>query len=196
MVRDRFAFANLDLLKPGDAGKDRHGLVGVDHLACTYASLDDLLDNYEQLKKRGIRPYWCVHHGVTASTYYKDPDGNQMEFQVESFASTGEADEFMSGPAFAANPIGVEYDPDEWLAQKTSGVPPSRLPVRTSHEPVSPIRGALGEWIRSPGGRAPRYLAANRHEFAGRWTAVPLNAACDCSPGRPTRPPEACRSDQ
>ena len=118
-------------------------MIGVDHVAYTYASIDDLLDNYEQLKGQGITPYWCVHHGVTVSMYYADPDGNQMEFQVDSFESNDEANAFMSGPGFAANPIGVEYDPDVWLAEKKAGLPMSRHLRRQAHEPISPIRGAL-----------------------------------------------------
>ena len=30
------------------------------------------------LKAKAIHPYWCVHHGITVSMYYADPDGNQM----------------------------------------------------------------------------------------------------------------------
>jgi catechol-2,3-dioxygenase len=140
----RFAFANLDVLKPNGKETDKEGLIGVDHLAYTYSSIDDLLQNYEQLKAQGITPYWCVHHGVTVSMYYADPDNNQMEFQVECFDSSEEANAFMSGPGFAGNPIGVEYDPEDWLAQKRDGVPLSSFLARNEHEPASPIRGALG----------------------------------------------------
>ncbi len=139
----RFAFANLSVLQPAGAETEKKGLVGVDHVAYTYSSVDDLLDNYEQLKALGITPYWCVHHGVTVSMYYSDPDGNQMEFQVDSFASNDEANAFMSGPGFAANPIGVEYDPELWLAQKKAGVSMSSHLRRKVHEPMSPIRGAF-----------------------------------------------------
>ncbi|HEX7055215.1 MAG TPA: VOC family protein [Burkholderiales bacterium] len=140
----RFAFANLDVLKPGGGEGERRGLIGVDHVAYTYGSLRELLENYAQLKAQGIEPYWCVHHGMTVSMYYADPDGNQMEFQVDCFASNDEANAFMAGPHFAANPIGVEYDPDEWLAGLRSGAPASQFLVRRRHEPVSPVRGSFG----------------------------------------------------
>lgn len=141
----RFAFANLDVLQPGGNEAGKRGLIGVDHVAYTYASLKDLFDNYEQLKARGITPYWCVHHGMTISMYYADPDGNQMEFQVDTFGSSEEANAFMCGPINAVNPIGVEYDPEEWLARMRAGAPLSDFLVRRVHEPMSPIRGALAE---------------------------------------------------
>ena len=140
----RFAFANLAVLQPDDAETDKKGLVGVDHVAYTYASLNDLFENYAQLKERGVTPYWCVHHGMTISMYYADPDGNQMEFQVDTFDSSEEANAFMCGPINAANPIGVEYDPEDWLARMRAGAPLSDFLVRRIHEPMSPIRGALG----------------------------------------------------
>lgn len=139
----RFAFIDLSVLQPDGVETDRRGMVGVDHVAYTYGSLDDLFANYEQLKEKGIEPYWCVHHGVTVSMYYADPDGNQMEFQVESFASSEDGVAFMYGPHFGANPIGVEYDPEEWLARLRGGVPATDFLMRQAHEPVSPVRGAL-----------------------------------------------------
>ena len=139
----RFAFANLDVLQPNAGEKDRRGVIGVDHVAYTYASVNDLLENYAQLKAQGIKPYWCVHHGITVSMYYADPDGNQMEFQVDCFASNQDANAFMEGPHFAANPIGVEYDPDEWLGKLRAGTPVSEFLQRRTDEPVSPIRGSF-----------------------------------------------------
>jgi catechol-2,3-dioxygenase len=141
----RFAFANLAVLQPDGEETQKKGLIGVDHVAYTYASLDDLLDNYEQLKSRGITPYWCIHHGITVSMYYADPDGNQMEFQVDSFGSNEEANEFMMSPGFSANPIGVEYDLDALLERKKSGASIKDFLLREVHEPISPIRGAAGQ---------------------------------------------------
>jgi catechol-2,3-dioxygenase len=137
----RFAFANLDVLMPGAGGHDRRGAVGVDHVAYTYGSIGELLENYAQLNEAGIRPYWCVHHGITVSMYYADPDGNQMEFQVDAMPTNEAANAFMQGPRFAANPIGVEYDPDEWLARWRGGEPEAAFLERAADLPVSPVRG-------------------------------------------------------
>ncbi len=146
----RFALANLDVLEPDGTEVERNGLIGVDHVAYTYGSLDELFENYEYLRETGIRPYWCVHHGLTISMYYADPDGNQMEFQVEAFDSGEEAIAFMAGPVNDANPVGVEYDPEDWLAQVRAGKSLADFRARRVHEPVSPIRGALSSGSSAP----------------------------------------------
>ena len=141
----RVALLNFSLVKGEGEMNVPRGNVGVDHLAYGYASLSDLLEKYDQLKQRGIKPYWCIHHGVTVSLYYADPDGNQMEFQVDCFGTNDEANAFMNGPHFDANPIGVEFDADALLARLRAGEPEHALLPRTIHQPVSPIRGsALG----------------------------------------------------
>lgn len=140
----RVALINLSVVAPDAPQSDSRGPVGVDHVAYSYASVDELIENYAQLKEKGILPYWCIHHGVTMSMYYADPDGNQMELQVDAFASADEANDFMNGPGFATNPIGVEYDPEEILTALRSGTPGSAFLKRRSDLPVSPIRGAIG----------------------------------------------------
>jgi catechol-2,3-dioxygenase len=139
----RFAFINLTVVQPEGTDTDRQGSIGVDHVAYTYRSVPELFDNYAQLKEHGILPYWCVHHGVTVSMYYSDPDGNQMEFQVDSYQSNDETNAFMYGPGFDTNPIGVEYNPEEWLARMKAGAPFAEFLTRHVHLPVSPIRGAV-----------------------------------------------------
>ena len=138
----RFAFVNLTILAPQVTDSDRQGAIGVDHVAYTYPSLAALFENYAQLKAQGIRPYWCIHHGITVSMYYADPDGNQMEFQVDSYTSNDAANAFMQGEHFAVNPIGVEYDPEEWLVRMKEGATAEELLLRTVHLPVSPVRSA------------------------------------------------------
>lgn len=112
----RFAFANLNLLNPGGSGKDDRGQIGVNHVAYTFASAADLMELYKKLKVANIKPYWPIHHGTTLSLYYRDPDGNRMEFQVDH-GTVEEATAYMASAAFAANPIGVPYDPDALLAK-------------------------------------------------------------------------------
>ncbi len=97
------------------------GTAGVHHAAFTYASLTDLLENYERLAAIGINPIYVINHGPTTSLYYADPDGNQMEFQVENYASVEESTKFFYSPAFAENPIGVEFDPAALLARLRAG---------------------------------------------------------------------------
>jgi catechol-2,3-dioxygenase len=137
----RFAFVNMAALQPEGTDTNTLGVIGVDRVVYTYASLRDLFETYAQLKDRGILPYWCIHHGVTVSMYYADPDGNQMEFQVDSFGTNDETNAYMQGPHFSANPIGVEYDADAWLARLRAGVPASEFLARRIDEPISPIRG-------------------------------------------------------
>jgi len=139
----RFAFANLDLLKPG-TGKSAgdRGEIGVNHVAYTYASAADLLNTYARLKRAGILPYWPVHHGTTMSLYYADPDGNRMELQVDC-GTVQEAIAWMKSPAFAANPIGVLYDPDALLARLEAGENSDALLAVPAGAP-SPIPAAHG----------------------------------------------------
>jgi hypothetical protein len=61
-----------------------------------------------------------------------------MEFQVDCCANAVEAHSFMHSDAFAANPVGVEIDPDALLAQYRSGVPMETLMVQPEGPP-SPI---------------------------------------------------------
>ena len=142
----RFAFADLDVIRPdGPDGKDDRAMIGLDHIAWEYGSLRDLLENYELLKADGIIPYWCVNHGMSASLYYADPDGNQMEFTVDVFATKAECTDYFHGDLIGQNPVGVEYDPDDWLAQLRSGVPETALLAIDPTAPVSPIRGRMTE---------------------------------------------------
>ena len=139
----RFAFVDLDVVRGPGGDPDDRGSIGVDHVAWTHASPEALFDNYAELKAQGISPYWCVHHGVSLSMYYADPDGNQMEFQVDAFADQKAGSAYMRGPETAANPVGVEYDPDAWLARLRAGEPASALLAPMTDGAPSPIRGAL-----------------------------------------------------
>jgi catechol 2,3-dioxygenase-like lactoylglutathione lyase family enzyme len=138
----RFAIANLDVLKPEAPTDAGHGEIGLNHIAYTYASAADLLKTYVRLKEQGLTPYWPVHHGITMSFYYQDPDGNRIELQVET-CSSDDAFDYMRSEAFANNPVGVEVDPEELLARYRAGASEAELTARPEGDP-SPIPDAHG----------------------------------------------------
>jgi len=100
---------------------------GIDHVAFTYRSLRDLLHTYERLKSHGITPFWCINHGLSTSMYYRDPDGNEIELQVDNFPSMDDCKAWFASPSFAANPIGVQFDPEVLVQMFRNGVPESEL---------------------------------------------------------------------
>jgi len=109
---------------PTPAGKPESGAIGppgLDHVAYTLDSLEDLLITYKRLKEQDILPVWPINHGLTTSLYYADPDGNRVEFQVENYATTEELNAYMVSESFAANPIGVGFDPEKLLARFENG---------------------------------------------------------------------------
>ena len=130
----RIALINAPGLEP-----QRPGTAGVHHVAFTYETLGGLLQNYERLKGHDVRPVWCVNHGPTTSMYYSDPDGNQVEFQVDNCDTVEEAGEFFFTPEFSANPLGVDFDPEDLLARHKAGEDETVLKTR----PASGPRDAL-----------------------------------------------------
>lgn len=97
------------------------GAAGVDHVAYTLDSLEDLLCLYKRLKAEGIMPVWPINHGLTTSIYYQDPDGTRVEFQVENYATKEELNAYITGEAFAENPIGVKFDPEKLIERYERG---------------------------------------------------------------------------
>ncbi|KAH9207944.1 hypothetical protein DL95DRAFT_415219 [Leptodontidium sp. 2 PMI_412] len=69
----------------------------------------------------GFLPTKCLNHGPTTSMYYTDPDGNRIEVQVDNYKTAEEASAFMAGPEFARNPIGANFDPEEFCRRVESG---------------------------------------------------------------------------
>lgn len=121
----RFAIANI----PGLPDQPELA-AGTDHVAFTHDSLGDLLYTYERLKGEGIVPYWCINHGMTTSMYYKDPDGNRVEFQADNFPSVEEGNAWIRNSDFASNPIGVIFEPEDLLARFKAGEPLEKLVIR------------------------------------------------------------------
>jgi catechol-2,3-dioxygenase len=103
------------------------GAPGLDHVAYTLESLGDLLATYKRLKAQDILPVWPINHGLTTSMYYEDPDRCRVEFQVENFATKKELQDFMRSEVFAANPIGVNFDPETLVDRYENGDPIEEL---------------------------------------------------------------------
>ncbi|MGH8516198.1 MAG: VOC family protein, partial [Panacagrimonas sp.] len=81
----RIAFLNTAHLPEPDTMR-----TGIDHIAFTYRTIGDLLNNYARLREEGITPFWCINHGMSTSMYYRDPDGNEIELQIDNFPSMDE----------------------------------------------------------------------------------------------------------
>ena len=98
------------------------GSAGMHHVAYEYDSIDDLMKTYVRLKKAGIVPAGCLDHGMTTSYYYRDPDGNYVELQVDNFGpDPAVSTAFMHTTPFLANPIGVPINPETYLAAWEKG---------------------------------------------------------------------------
>lgn len=104
--------------------------VGLAHSAYTFDSLGDLLNKYDELKKEGIEPRIPVQHGVTTSIYYRDPDGNMVELQIDNFITADEATGYMLAEEYAADPIGPTFDPEAMRVALHAGTPESELTTR------------------------------------------------------------------
>jgi hypothetical protein len=64
---------------------DQRGAARTTGLRCDvgafeYGSIADLMSSYKRLKDAGITPSFCLDHMMTFSMYYKDPEGNFVEF--------------------------------------------------------------------------------------------------------------------
>jgi catechol-2,3-dioxygenase len=94
---------------------------GLEHIAFSFPDIGSLLLAYRQRKARGIEPLWSVNHGPTTSVYYRDPDGNMLETQVDNFETVDEATRFMVGREFAENPIGTDFDPEDYIRRIRAG---------------------------------------------------------------------------
>ena len=58
------------------------GQVGLNHVACRMASLEDLKEIFQRLRDRDI-PIRVADHAVSLGVYFADPDGNGLEVYYE-----------------------------------------------------------------------------------------------------------------
>ena len=62
--------------------------------------------------------------------YYRDPDRNTIEVQVDNFDTPEEANAFMEGRYFRENPIGTDFDPEEFVRKVRAGADEGKLKER------------------------------------------------------------------
>lgn len=123
--------------RPGTFARngDATNSCGLAHVSFAYDTLEQLLTAYAQRRKLGMKPSWCVNHGPTTSIYYADPDGNEVETQVDNFDTADEATAFMNSPEFVENPMGVDFVPEELIKRLEKGEPQQTLKKRPNIGP-------------------------------------------------------------
>ncbi len=105
---------------------------GMHHVAFEYDSINDLMHTYQRLKRVDVVPALTMNHGMTTSYYYRDPDGNYVEMQVDNFGSDpSKGVAFMHTAPFLTNPIGVPINPETYLAAWQKGATLSELHQRS-----------------------------------------------------------------
>jgi catechol-2,3-dioxygenase len=112
------ALAPWQVLSPEQAGVS----VGLDHVGYEYDTLDELLHTYARVKRRGIEPEWTVNHGPTLSFYYRDPDGNGIELQVDNCGHDLERWKAIINGPFQQNQMGINVDAEKIIAARARGI--------------------------------------------------------------------------
>ena len=109
---------------PGLVEKPKRS-VGLDHLAFFYPTFGAWIENYERLKAAGIVPKATMHHGITMSLYYRDPDDNGIELAIDSVEKP-QWHEWMQ-QKLGENLMGAPLDPTDLARRYHAGAPEAEL---------------------------------------------------------------------
>ena len=93
---------------------DKDTRTGMHHSAFEYTGFDELMSTYVRLRDDGITPAICLDHRMTFPYYYADPDGNNVELQVDNFGD------------WASRPSGCAPRPSSRPTRSASSSTPSR----------------------------------------------------------------------
>ena len=109
------------------------------HVAFSFAMLDELLGTFVRLKRLGIIPVMAVDEGAQTAFYYQDPDRNTIELNVDNYGNSWtSAEHMMTSPAFAKKPLGVDVDPEEMIAAREQGASSWEVHVRAWKQDFAP----------------------------------------------------------
>jgi hypothetical protein len=73
----------------------------------------------------------CVRRSAfRTSFYYRDPDGNMVELQIDNMAPDL-ATQYLRGEEYSSDPLGPSFDPDAMIAALKAGTPESQLTTRS-----------------------------------------------------------------
>ncbi|WP_240913333.1 MULTISPECIES: VOC family protein [Paenibacillus] len=107
---------------------------GMHHVAFIY-SIDDLMRTYQRLKHKGLLPYMAMNHGPNTSFYYRDPDNNALELQVDNYGpDLLKGLEAMRALQQCSNPVealGVMVNPETFLKAWQEGATLTELHERS-----------------------------------------------------------------
>jgi len=109
---------------PGLVEKPKRS-AGLDHLAFFYPTVGDWIATYERLKSAGIMPKVSIHHGLTMSLYYRDPDDNGVELSIDNVEKSQWHDWMRN--RLKDNPIGAPLDADDLARKYHAGAPEDEI---------------------------------------------------------------------
>jgi catechol 2,3-dioxygenase-like lactoylglutathione lyase family enzyme len=148
------------MASPGPPFVERTPLtVGLQHSAFTFPDLESLLGRFAWLRDQGIEALIRIQHGVSTSLYYRDPDGNCVEPQLDNFAQPADATPYMrsaeygaaeyGAAEYGADAAGPAFDPDTMASALANGTPVAELTSRAyaiqAGRPVAdPLAALLG----------------------------------------------------
>ena len=114
--------------EPGTATQPAKRAPGLHHMQLMLPDFETLVRKYESLRDAGVHPHRTANHGVMFSFYYRDPDGNNVEFTAQNFPTLQAMTAFMQGAYFKQNPSGIEIpDPAAFVARYRAGTPAAEL---------------------------------------------------------------------
>jgi len=123
---------------------ERETRTGLHHTAFEYDGFEDLNASYLRLKAAGIVPEFCLDHGMTFSYYYKDPDGNRAELQVDNFGDWSKSSAWMRDSLeFQEDPLGKFVDPDRVAAAFAAGMSFEEIHTRAMAGEMAPDSAPL-----------------------------------------------------